>query len=397
MQVIVLDQHPIEDGRVNRHINYLIDKSIKTYRIHINRSDPSLSEGYFSKYGESGYRLNLRDKSIISNKFYLCTGSSYERIKIALYALNINTNTNTIIHVHDPILLNLAVKLKLAEFDFARIVYDRHEVYESKKELGFLKIQRPRAARIYEVIAKRHIDGIILVSQEHCKPIHLLFPETRISTVQNYPSLQEYDKETIENKLGDKSNKNTINLIYVGSLRNNHDRDVDLLLKIFREAMNQFPNTQCRIGGRCSDNNLNRRFLQLKDQYGDRFEYFGEMPREHVVRLTESAHIGFFLIRPETSYWVPSSPNKTYEYLMCGVVPIIRANVDHVNDFSSCSLIFDRHTPEGSIIKGVIDLLSDIDRLSTMMEAAYALSKKFIFEKVAEEYLLMYESLLNPW
>ena len=398
MQVIVLDQHPMEDGRVNRHINYLIEKSVKTYRIHINRSDQTLSEGYFSTFGEDGYRLNIESatipfKNTLRDEMYLCTKSFYERIRIAIKKLNIKDNINTIIHVHDPVLLTLAVKLKLTKFDSAKIVYDRHEVYESKKDVGFLNMKIPRIARFYEIVARKNIDGIVSVSQEHNASIHVLFPETLIYTVQNFPSIHEYDKGIIENKLINIPNKN-IKLIYVGSLRNSHDRDIDLLLKIFEVVLNQFPTAHCYIGGRCDDN-LRYKFSQLKEQYEGRFEYFGEMPRNDVVKLTESAHIGFLLIRPETSYWVLTSPNKTYEYLICGVVPIIRANVEHVNDYSNCSLIFDRYTPEGLIIKAVIDLLNDTDRLHTMMEDAYMLSKKFIFENVAGKYLLLYESLFR--
>lgn len=103
----------------------------------------------------------------------------------------------------------------------------------------------------------------------------------------------------------------------------------------------------------------------------------------------------FFLIRPDTEYWVPCSPNKVFEYLICGSIPIIRADIDYSQYLASCSLMYDRETPGEEIIQGVLDLLGDPVRLRSMMDAAVTLSNRFLFESVGDNYISMYNYLLN--
>ena len=126
-----------------------------------------------------------------------------------------------------------------------------------------------------------------------------------------------------------------------------------------------------------------------------RFEYLGLISRERVAQLTEISHIGFLLIRPETHYWVKTSPNKTYEYLICGTVPVIRADVDHAQELAECALLFSRETPEEDIINSVSNLLGDRDRLKIMMENALTTSNKFIFDSVGKKYIAMYDYLFE--
>ena len=63
MQVIVLDKHLMGDGRIERHIKYLLSQISPVIRIHFNRSELALSPGPFSQFGEKGYRINIAPKS----------------------------------------------------------------------------------------------------------------------------------------------------------------------------------------------------------------------------------------------------------------------------------------------------------------------------------------------
>ena len=307
--------------------------------------------------------------------------------------MGVDKTLPTIIHVHDPALLYLAVILRKSHFTDAKIVYDRHEVYETPTSIWGIKL--PRITRIYEIGAQNRIDGIISVSEVHNISIRALFPKAIIDTVPNYPDTTDYSHEKIVSKIKNFGTDETVELAYIGSLSNNYDRDIDLLLAIYEEALRSYPNITCCIGGQCNDQTLEDKFITLKRDFGDRFNYLGRIPRTRTVDLTERSHVGFFFIKPETSYWVRCSPNKVYEYFICGVVPVIRADVDYSQKFANCSLTFGRNTPRDEIIQEVIDLLGDPIRLKAMMENALALSNDFIFESVGMNYINVYKCLLD--
>jgi glycosyltransferase involved in cell wall biosynthesis len=399
VQVIVLDKHPMGDGRIERHIKYLLSQNCQVIRIHFNRSELALSPGLFSQFGEEGCRINIAPEpmSLKNNPWYFNFFCSSKLIVFiankALRSVGVDTTLPTILHVHDPALLYLAAVLKKSYFSNAKVVYDRHEVYETPTSIWGIKL--PKVARMYESRVRDHIDGVISVSEAHNTSIHALFPKAIIDTVPNYPSIEDYECEKIASKIENFGTNDPIKLTYVGSLSNNYDRDIDLLLTIYEEALRSYSNITCYIGGQCNDQTLENKFTDLKRDFGDRFEYLGRIPRKHTANLTEWSHIGFLLVKPETTYWVRTSPNKVYEYLICGVVPVIRADVDHSQKFANCSLIFGRETPQEEIIQEVTNLLGDPIRLKTMMENALALSNDFIFESVGMNYINMYTCLLD--
>jgi hypothetical protein len=136
MNVLLLESHRKEDGRIERHIKYLLNNNINVYHLHYNLFDEPLMPGPFSYCGEKGFRINF--DSNLRGKFRSVHYLIYSlRHKIAqdgikcLESLNINLNDPMIIHVHDPILLPLASNLIKRRFNNSKIVYDRHEVFEN--------------------------------------------------------------------------------------------------------------------------------------------------------------------------------------------------------------------------------------------------------------------------
>lgn len=297
VQIIVLDKHLLGDGRIERHIKYLLSQNCQVFWIHFNRSESHLSQGIFSQFGERSYRINVTkgllyigDNPLYFN-FFCFTPLVLFAAKKALKSLKINTEAPTIFHVHDPALLNLAVMLKKSLFRNAKIVYDRHEVYETACLIHGIKL--PRIARLYEVRAKNYVDGVISVSEEHNKSIQTLFPWVMIDTVPNFPSVDQYDLDRVLNKITNFGADVSIKLIYIGSL-SNADRDVDLLLAIAEAVLDRYPNASFCIGGRCDDLVLIDKFKRLKCDFKGRFEYLGRVSRKVTVQMTEKSHIGFF-------------------------------------------------------------------------------------------------------
>ncbi len=392
--VIILDIHPIEDSRVNRHIVFLLKKGYSVCRIHVNRFNPNLQEGPFSNHGERGYRINLfdtknsRKNSILYNIYALTI--LQKRVEDALMVLGWKGGSCSIFHVHDPSLLLVAKKMTLVH-KTATIVYDRHEVYEQgKRHFG---VTFPCVERIYEVLSKRAVKGVITVSEGYIPVCKDLFPYAVIKAVPNFPKSSDYDILAIEGKIKSFSADSPINLVYFGSLDYHYDRDIPLILKISDRLLADYPQTNVYIGGGTEDQALISDFAHLSDKYPERFHFTGLIPREKVIEITEKAHFGYCLLKPDTIYWVRISPNKVFEYLMCGTIPIIRADVDYANMFSRCALIFDRYAPEDEIISSVGSLIQQPEGMLEMMKECLKVRENFLYEAVSARYVQLYKEV----
>ncbi|MCM2465673.1 glycosyltransferase family 4 protein [Methanoculleus oceani] len=394
MNVVILDAHREGDARIERHTKYLVDQGLNIYRVHYNYKSDSAKPGAFSRYGEKGFRINI---SILQGKirtlYFLGYCLRRKMLKDCLEALEVlgfDPAQPSVIHVHDPQLLPLAGMLVKGGLQNSRVVYDRHEVYEVWKQ--YLGISTPA---FYEGLGKNVISGAVAVSEHHIDTVQRLFPASCVVAVPNYPLPEDYDDEVINRKIDPANSEAPINAVYVGSLNNMADRDVSLLLNIADAAIRSYDNVTFFVGGTSLDEDSKAKIDALAGKHDGRFRFFGRVPREETVELTEKAHIGFLLIRPDVRYWVRTSPNKIYEYLICGTVPIVRADVDHADLLRSCSLIFDRSDDDEAIVSAVLDLLGDPGRLRKLMTAARELGVTFTWESVACRYIGLYKTLLQ--
>lgn len=394
MDVIILDAHPREDARIERHITYLANQGVNVCRIHYNYTDDSAKAGIFSQYGVKGFRINrLFFQGKIRTLYFL--GYCLRRkiltdCRKALETLGIDPAQPSILHVHDPLLLPLAGMLVKDGLSGSRIVYDRHEVYEEWVHSG---ISIPV---FYEGLARGLISGTVVVSEHHIGTVRNSFPESCVVAVPNYVAPTAYDADTINRKINSDNSGSDINAIYIGSLNNLADRDVDLLLEIADTAIRSYDNVNFFVGGTSLDPGSKEKLDDLSRKYNGRFKFLGYVPREKTIELTEKAHVGFLFVRPDARYWVKTSPNKIFEYLTCGTVPIVRADIDHADALSECSLIFDRSDGHEDIIKAVLELLGSSEELKERMRTARELSVNYTWESVACRYVELYTALLYP-
>jgi glycosyltransferase involved in cell wall biosynthesis len=397
MKIIILHQHPIYDDRIIRHLKFLVSNNNTVSQIHINRDNPTLVEGVFSQYGEKGFRINVKQikikffDSLYFNIFFCYTPLIYLRAKPFINNQENDQFSSVIIHVHDAVLLRLAIMIKKYKYPTAKIVYDRHELFEYKiKKYGILI---PKISRLYEILTSKKIDGVVSVSKKHNPAVHKLFPRAIITTVPNFPIISVYDQEIISHKIKSFKDTSEINLVYIGSLDNQYDRDITFLLKIVDHIMDQFRRVKCIIGGANNDSGLRDELKKLEEKYPGRFEYLGQISRESTIKNIEKAHFGFFLLKPTTNYWVKCSPNKVFEYLICGVIPIIRADIDYAEDISSSALIFDRDSSESAIINTIKKIILDSEKCIQMMNNANEIGKKFSFDEMGKNYIELYNNL----
>jgi len=401
MKIVILDEHPLEDGRVGRHIKYLLRNNNEVFRLHFSIFAPELKQGRFSHYGERGFRINPPSPDmrvlnyLVFNTMYFLPSLFAPGIEEALEEMAVDRTAPTVLHVHDPCLLKVAIMMKRQFFKDARIVYDRHEFYELFSRRGQLPI--PTRDRYYETVAEGEIAGVAHASLGGRGGLESLFSGADHTHIPNFPLPDTYDDAHILAKIRSFNGDSVIRVLYVGSL-SPLDRDIRLLLKVASGVLGSTAQATFFIGGPSSghDEELQQMMAPLQAEYGSRFRFnLGFIPRDQARQLAENCHVGLHFIKPETAYWVKGSPNKVFEYLRCGAIPIIRASIEFSDEISPCSLLFDRDTPEEEIVLAVTELLSDPDRCRRMMEDALSLSSKFSFEVVGRNYLNLYERIRN--
>lgn len=393
--ILILDAHPEEDGRIQKHIRFLQENDYRVYHIHYipYLSEPELPDGEYSLFGEKSYRINLHWK--IRHKYFrmlnylsLFSPDLTQKTADAIQSLKVPPAKKGIIHVHDPILLPIAKKIQREFLTQSKIVYDRHEIYEDMKRFAGIG-----GYRLFEQIAGSSASGIVVVSDGLRDKVSKQFPRARVVSVSNFPTLSLIQRGIVDEKIQNFSKNSDIYCIYIGSLNRNLDRDINLLLKIAEHVLLKIPNSRFFLGGPCSDHDLVTTIDGLQKAFPSRFTYLGIVPYLKVIEITQNVHIGFFLINPDTRYWVPCSPNKVFEYLSCGVIPVVRADCDYLDEIRSCGLFFERNTDESVISNSLSSLLQNSEEMKAKMKLCLEVGSRFTYEEKAKNYILLYNSL----
>lgn len=393
--ILILDTHPVEDGRIQKHIRFLLDNNYPLFHIHITpyQSDSGLSDGEYSILGEKSYNINLKWK-MNKKGLRLLNYLSYfhpaleKKILAVIEHWGIISSSHGIIHIHDPVLLPLGKKIRAHYFTRCVIVYDRHEIYEGMKRFAGIS-----GYRLFEMVARKDVKGVIIVSEYHKRSAGTTFPRTLLVTVQNYPLVALFDQKLIRLKIDSFSKESEIICSYIGSLRNDYDRDITLLLDVSQSLLEKNPRVKVIIGGSCNDGKIQKRFLELSSHFSIRFQYLGQVPYSTVVEITQKSHFGFYFLKNRKIDEI-GSPNKIYEYLFCGTIPVIKGNIDCRDTITSCSHLCS-DTEKGEQISTKIEqIISNNDLMKEMMRSAFTLGQQFTWEHVASRYLSLYEVLL---
>ena len=395
MQIVILDEHLLADSRINRHIKYMSDHNYDLFRININRSlSCKLSGMKLDKtipcyvLGCAYTKISNLNRIFYNIQRFIINNEDFKHI---MNQLGISHEIPTTIHVHDPILLPCAEKLS-HNFHSVKIVYDRHEVYESKRKY-FSIISLPAIGRISEILSTNKIDGVVTVLEEYRCSVEKMFPRSEIAVVPNFPVFDDYDDKIILSKIANVSKAKVFQFVYIGSLDWNYDRDIALIIYLAEELLSNDYNVRFVIGGSTTDEKLLSEFTRLKSKYLEKFIYAGYLSRDQAIQYTQESHFGFLLIKPNTDYWVLTSPNKVFEYLRCGVIPVLRAKCSFKNLLKNNSIWFEREDSKEQILETIKLILDDTDRISDQMIRSYQLSSRFSYESVAHEYVALYESI----
>ncbi|NLV27542.1 MAG: glycosyltransferase family 4 protein [Methanomicrobiales archaeon] len=394
INVIVLDVHHPEDGRINRHIKYITNLGYIVFHININRYFSFLESGNFSRYGENGYRITIGNTSETSKnriflQFLFVSPLLSLKIITILKKIHYNPSIPTIIHIHDYELLITAQYLRFFLHGFIKIVYDRHEYLEILKGKNILFDYIPL---FYEKFSKKRIDGLVDISESHLEKIKSQFTFSKKIVIPNYPDPSFIKFIGMNNKIK-KIDENKISIVYFGSLDISLDRDIYLTLEVMESVIQKNCDGKAYVGGLTSDYLILARLNQLMLKYPNQFFYLGYVLNQDVLSYTSNATLGLFLLKSSNS--VSGSSNKIYEYLMYGVIPIIKGNIENLDQIRDCSLIFSGNEKNDMIISKVDDLVADKHMMKLMSYKSWENGKIFSFDHVKERYSNLYNDILN--
>lgn len=389
MKLLLLDRHPYFDARLERHMGSLVKHDIETLRIRVSRCEDS--NNLVDMSNEAVKTVSLKPilnshgvfHQTIQNLIYLLPSLFFHHYSLKNFIPN---ESEMVIHVHDPELIGIANKIKRKRGPNCKIVYDRHEVFE---EAGGLY---GKIARLHEIRNAKNIDAVIGVSTHHELSNRGLFSNAIVNTVPNYPVWSDYDHGKILEKIDSFDFDTPILLTYVGSLNQDYDRDILFTLDVMEYVLEQCSRTIARVAGRSPNETVSERFRFLENKYGDRFRYLGFISREDSRILTERSHVGFFILKTDSKYYVKSSPNKFFEYLITGNVAVVRADLDF-NASGSAALLFNKGDSQESVIQSLIDLVNDPDSMRLLMINAREEGSKRTYESVEGVYLDVYKKL----
>jgi len=389
--IIVLDNHPENDQRIIRHIDFCKKYKFPVERIRFNLHQKT-HETKIDKI-KNNYSLEcpIMFKGGIFNYIlvYLSMLFSpwiwYSLIKI-IHKIVQNKGERIIFHVHDPFFLIFGSILKNFKYNRSFIVYDRHEYYEEMRGIG----------KYCEKYSRYFIDGIVLVTDNQIQSTNTQVPGVNhIVVVPNYPNIDNQYADRIQEKISTILHSDRIHFIYIGSLSTKVDRDIYGMMDICSALLKKFQEVHVTIGGSTSEKDLLEKFDILTKMYPGRFFYAGYLNRNEVIQFTCDAHFGFFLIDVNSPYWVSCSPNKIFDYLLYGVAPIIRANIEEKENLKKCSLLYDQNDSKEKIIQDIGYFIENREQLQKFIKKAKKLSQLYSFESVEERYSLLYRAVIS--
>lgn len=395
-QIIEFDNHPLNDERVMRHLNYF-NKKCDVISINISKSDKVSGECSIGDdipcyhYNFSGPTFKRRFIFIYMVTFGILINHDIKRF----ISNHTDYNEKTILHVHDPLLL-IGVVLLSKRFKNCRVVYDRHEFFESYRSLGYRNVGNiiyQYLSRLFEKVTKNKLDGVVTVTYDHEPKLKSLFPKSKTAAVPNYPDFSLIDDGYTIDKINSFTDqKPAIRCVYFGTL-DNKSRDIDLIIFLADKILSKYDNVEFIIGGKTNDDVINNSFLRLSKQYPDKFKYVGWIPYNQLIIETQKSAIGLFFQRFDGTYWVSGSPNKLYQYIKCGVIPIVRTavNCDFLKPECVVCNVDDSYDDILSKVESVIDEPSN--QLHQRMLGMYNKSRDYSFEKIAGNYDSLYNEI----
>lgn len=373
MHIVVLSIHPLWDNRIYKHIYTLLNYGYEVS--YINAS--SYSKSGFEDF--SGKKFSLTHSC--QRKNFNSSILLFLKVLIWFVVKIFTVRKGRIYHIHDLLLLPLVPLIKMRK---GVVVFDIHEYYEHKTLHG---IKKNYISLISKKIFYPLIDGFVYVSPEMLNLAKLVAP---VKIIPNYQLKTYYDNIQIN------KDKEEIAMVYFGPL--NKDRCLKLMLNIIEYVLERHDKTSAYLGGPIEDSLVHeaQNIKQLADKYSGRFNYLGVVPYKEVARITKNSDIGLWFLKKYMGYQV--SPNKVYEYLMCGLA-VFGLKGNSISSFveeKGAGIGFDLNTDSYEYIaKTVLSIINNRQRLEAMKMNSKKLGKRYNWESVEHLYVELYEVIIR--
>lgn len=386
--VVVLDSHRFDDTRISKQISS-VNGPYHVLRLNLNF--------YPDRSGEPGNeRAEVFDYVPTRNEYlngllmaaHASLGGFCARLESRMRREGMEREDAVLFHVHDPYLLGLATKLA-KRFPRSRVLYDRHEYYETWTNRFGISVPG-----LFERRYGKKVSEVVFVSRAIDRLPECLV-DKRTTVVPNYPEAGRFDRRLAEEKI-ESFGEGDVLAVYFGALNLDFDRDMETMFEVARCLMRSDATVRFEVAGRVFDRPLKEMMDHMEKEFGARMRYLGEIPYSEVIERTQRAHLGFFLLRPESPTWSeerPVSPNKVYEFLLSGTIPVVKAVLDDRTMMERCALLFDKEATAEDIARALLALIEDKERMRGMMRGCLAIAPNFSWERVSQGYLQCYERL----
>jgi len=388
-KVVVIDTHQFNDNRISKQMS-----SVEHYPLlRLNFNFYPERKGVNGGKGSIIFDFVPTRNPYVNGSLFLVKVASGRLVRTLMNKLKedfLKDDDRLMIHVHDPYLLGLAVKLA-KYFPRTKVLYDRHEYYETWK--GRLGISIPAS------LERRYggkVSEVIFVSKHH-PPLPGPLAEKRVTVIPNYPRHEHFPESQVKNKI-DTFHTGDAVAVYFGVLNLGFDRDVELMFEVMSLAMGSNQGLRFEVAGRIFDEGVRTIIDRMIERFGPRMSYLGEIPYDEVAKRTMAAHLGFFLLRTDSPMWSeerPVSPNKIYEFLLSGTVPVVRATLDDGEAVEKCSLHFGKDSNAKNMAKAITELVNDQERMRGVMNRCRETGEGFTWERVSPLYGECYARLFD--
>lgn len=205
-----------------------------------------------------------------------------------------------VLHCHDFDTLPVGVLVKL--FKRCPLVFDAHEFYPGAVG-DMVPFAVRQAIRVLHSITYRMADLVFTVSDAE----NSLFRHRNLVVIPNFPLLSQADTSH-----GIRA-KGAFTILYYGRLTT--DRGIKELLEI----ANEVPNARILIAG----NGPLKEFVESASRENPRVEYFGWISSNEIEQILTTTNYVAILYRPDNLNNIIGMPNKLFEALKSGAIPIV--------------------------------------------------------------------------
>ena len=278
-------------------------------------------------------------------------------------------------HFHEPVLLPVALLLKLRG---ARLVYDVHEDHLSALADGpYAERWKRLGLRVCEALARRVCDGFVAATPALARQL----PPERTIELRNYALPEEFASAPA-------AAETDPSVVYVGVLTRGR------ALREMVEAVGRLRDERARLTliGAFAPPNLEGEVRSLPGW--SRVDYLGPLGRRQVAERLAAARVGLLLFHSLPNH-TEALPNKLFEYLAAGL-PVVASDFPFWRELLEpvgCALFVDPLDP-AQIAGAIEELLADEQRASEMgRRGAAAVRERFSWHGEAPKLVALYERL----